>query len=618
MTGKAKLTGATATVNRGYKLDGWYDEAGAKVGTSEVFAGYEFTAENGKEYTFTAKISEILDDHDSDGIPDKYQAKVKYVVSDTEHGELTVSEEIVTIYGTGGEYAMTGTAKLAGSTVTAVPGFRFDGWYDGADVQISLANTLADYEFTADSDEEYTFTAKISENLDDNNSDGIADKYQATVKYVVSDAEAGSLTVSEEIVDIFDEDGKLAMTGKAKLTGSEVTVVTGYRFGEWKDADGNSVCSDKVFADYEFEAVSGMEYVFTAQFTKKPANVTINTIPGKQEIKLPAEVKAMIEEARKSLTDAADISANKMYATVPQTVTISENTAYVNGSDNKVENYIVYGADETKTKYTPTLPENTELVSDVIYVDTLKPVDNILIDFKVSDGENKGIYKFSEALGKWIYVGGTYDDYRKVIKLTVNTSGKYAVLARSETDIFEDVSGIWSELYINSLAYASLVNGYAVEDKLFFRPENDITRGEFVKMLVSAKGVALDATDVSMFDDEAEIAEWVKPYAAAAAKNGWLKGSAVGDKLYANLEEKITRQDAMTIIYRAFYGENTDKVKVSFSDAGSISDYAYDAVAILTTNGVVSGFTDNTVRPLENVKREQVAKMLWYCIVIAG
>ena len=121
-----------------------------------------------------------------------------------------------------------------------------------------------------------------------------------------------------------------------------------------------------------------------------------------------------------------------------------------------------------------------------------------------------------------------------------------------------------------------------------------------------------------MFDDEAEIAEWVKPYAAAAAKNGWLKGSAVGDKLYANLEEKITRQDAMTIIYRAFYGENTDKVKMSFSDAGSISDYAYDAVAILTTNGVVSGFTDNTVRPLENVKREQVAKMLWYCIVIAG
>jgi hypothetical protein len=245
----------------------------------------------------------------------------------------------------------------------------------------------------------------------------------------------------------------------------------------------------------------------------------------------------------------------------------------------------------------------------------LKPVDKILVDFKVSDGENKGIYKFSEALGKWIYVGGTYDDYRKVIKLTVNSAGKYAVLSRAEADIFEDVNGIWSELYINSLAYAGLVNGYAVEDKLFFRPENDITRGEFIKMLVSAKGEDIDSTDVSIFDDAEQIADWIRPYAAAASKNGWLKGSAEGDKLYANLEEKITRQDAMTIIYRAFYGENTDKIQMSFSDAENISDYAYDAVSTLTTSGVVSGFTDNTVRPFENVKREQVAKMLWYCII---
>ena len=40
-------------------------------------------------------------------------------------------------------------------------------------------------------------------------------------------------------------------------------------------------------------------------------------------------------------------------------------------------------------------------------------------------------------------------------------------------------------------------------------------------------------------------------------------------------------------------------------------------MAVLTQNGVVSGFTDNTVRPVDNVMREQVAKMLWYCIVIA-
>ena len=120
-----------------------------------------------------------------------------------------------------------------------------------------------------------------------------------------------------------------------------------------------------------------------------------------------------------------------------------------------------------------------------------------------------------------------------------------------------------------------------------------------------------------MFDDASEFSDWVKPYVAAAAKNGWFKGSAEGDKVNANLNEKITRQDAMTIIYRAFFGEITEAKQMSFTDAASVSDYARGAVAVLTQNGVVSGFTDNTVRPLDNVMREQVAKMLWYCIVIA-
>ncbi len=453
----------------------------------------------------------------------------------------------------------------------------------------------------------------------DSNGDGILDIYQIKVKYKVSGARAGSVSVAEEIVTITDENGEYATSGKVKISGSTVTANKGYKFAGWKDKNGEIVCTDEAFADYEFIAEGKNEYTFTAQLKNSSSGSTVTLVSGdKSDTELPSDVEAMVEEARKSLTDSADISAHKMYATLSKTVTESDNTAYVGGNDNKVENYIVYGVDETKDKYVPTLPENTELASDVVYVDTLKPVDKILIDFKVADGgDNKAIYKFSEALGKWICIGGTYDDYRKVIKLTVNTTGKYAVLSRSETDIFEDVDGAWSELYINSLAYAGLVNGYAVEDKFFFRPGNNITRGEFVKMLVSAKGVALDSTDVSMFDDAAEIAEWVKPYAAVAAKNGWLKGSANGDKLYANLGAKITRQDAMTIIYRAFFGDNTDKKQMNFIDVQSISDYAYDAVAVLTNNGVVSGFTDNTVRPRDNVKREQVAKMLWYCIIIA-
>ena len=113
------------------------------------------------------------------------------------------------------------------------------------------------------------------------------------------------------------------------------------------------------------------------------------------------------------------------------------------------------------------------------------------------------------------------------------------------------------------------------------------------------------------------IAEWQIPYAAAAAKHGWLKGSMSENGLMANLGRKITRQDAMVLIHRAFFEGEEAENSMSFDDEQKISSYAYDAVECLTEMNIVSGYEDNTVKPLDYVKREQVAKMLWYCIIIA-
>ena len=134
-------------------------------------------------------IPGTLDDLNGDGISDRYQVTVKYVASDVKAGSISISEELITITDEDGEYARDGKVKISGATATVNEGYKFDGWYDEGGIKVGSSESFTDYEFNAEGLKTYTFTASIPENLDDNNSDGIPDKYQATVKYIINDIE---------------------------------------------------------------------------------------------------------------------------------------------------------------------------------------------------------------------------------------------------------------------------------------------------------------------------------------------------------------------------------------------------------------------------------------------
>ena len=114
-----------------------------------------------------------------------------------------------------------------------------------------------------------------------------------------------------------------------------------------------------------------------------------------------------------------------------------------------------------------------------------------------------------------------------------------------------------------------------------------------------------------MFADADEIEDWVKPYAAAAYNDGWFKGSKTERGIEAKLSERVSRQDAMTLVYRVLFDTKTSDGQLNFSDSSKVSEYAADAVSYLTENGIVSGFEDGTLRPLDFLLREQIAKILW-------
>lgn len=120
-----------------------------------------------------------------------------------------------------------------------------------------------------------------------------------------------------------------------------------------------------------------------------------------------------------------------------------------------------------------------------------------------------------------------------------------------------DTSNHWAKAHINKLIEkGDIVNGYPDGT---FKPENQITRAEFVKMLVMAsrhqvlgneyKIADSDLSSLDKFKD-AEVAPWAKPYFAAAAARGIVTGTLVDGKYYLNPMTPITRAEAATLLGR--------------------------------------------------------------------
>lgn len=166
-----------------------------------------------------------------------------------------------------------------------------------------------------------------------------------------------------------------------------------------------------------------------------------------------------------------------------------------------------------------------------------------------------------------------------------------------------DIGGHWAEDIIAKWIDAEKINGYPNGT---FKPDNPVTRAEFVQILYNVlpdRAVA-EETDHT-FTDVSE-GDWYYESVMALLQHG-----VVAEGETFEPESYITRQDAMTMIGRAFYVRSVDSTAVEgFADYSEISDYALDYVAGLVEQGLVGGYEDNTIRPLAQITRAESVKIL--------
>lgn len=175
------------------------------------------------------------------------------------------------------------------------------------------------------------------------------------------------------------------------------------------------------------------------------------------------------------------------------------------------------------------------------------------------------------------------------------------------TSTFEDVMpSHWAYDAVEKMAAKDVVKGY--EDGNFY-PDNQITREEFVKVLVNFFDFVPSESEASFSD--VDTSEWYAYYINTAVANGIIKG--ISEDQFG-IGENISRQDMAVMLDRALSAKemtlNEVNDKIDFEDSSSIAPYASNAVETLQKAGVINGYTDGSFRPYDNASRAEVCAML--------
>ena len=179
------------------------------------------------------------------------------------------------------------------------------------------------------------------------------------------------------------------------------------------------------------------------------------------------------------------------------------------------------------------------------------------------------------------------------------------------TPLYDDVNeSDWYFDYVTELSENKIVSGDGTGK---FNPSDNVTREQFLKMLIEATGIET-AESENTFEDVLSGA-WYKPYVLKAKNLGVVDG--ISDTEFG-IGRNITRQDMAVMISRTIekLGLSIDAVETdAFADDEKVSDYAKEAVTYMKSIGLIEGY-NNEYRPIDNLTRAEASKVIYELLQI--
>ena len=168
-------------------------------------------------------------------------------------------------------------------------------------------------------------------------------------------------------------------------------------------------------------------------------------------------------------------------------------------------------------------------------------------------------------------------------------------------------SDFWAYNYIKTLKEKNIVSG---DERGYFNPQNNISRQEFVKMLISALDISLESDAQITFTD-ISADDWSYQYIRKAVEMGIVSG--VSDTFF-DKTSNITREDMAVMCARALKAVNeniNEDASAAFTDASTISPYALSSVAAIQEKGIINGYEDGSFGPKNNATRSEAARIIY-------
>ena len=178
---------------------------------------------------------------------------------------------------------------------------------------------------------------------------------------------------------------------------------------------------------------------------------------------------------------------------------------------------------------------------------------------------------------------------------------------------FWDTENHWARDIISEMASQGIVSGQEEDGVMVFKPDNNMTRAEYASMIVNYLNLDISQYENDPLDflDADEIPLWAQSAVKAAYAEGIILGRINDDGTVEFAPyDNITRAEAMTILGRIL-PDGGEYAELPFADANDIPDWAMEGVGKLYSLGIVNGYEDNTVLPLDNIRRAEAAVMLY-------
>lgn len=212
-------------------------------------------------------------------------------------------------------------------------------------------------------------------------------------------------------------------------------------------------------------------------------------------------------------------------------------------------------------------------------------------------------YAFQEAFGKLV------DEKQIDMLISLNNNNTEIKIVNGWKPIFEDMQNHWSKNDVLFLNSKNIIKGSGNNK---FNPNSNITRAEFITMLVRAMNLTSHNKNATNFTD-VEPTDWYFDTAMAAAEAGLVKGNEKGQFAPNAL---ITREEIAVLSVRVLEYKNAKPetagvdVLSAFNDGSKISSWAKNNCNAVVSLGLIKGKPGNTFAPKAVATRAEGAVIL--------